>query len=69
MCKISKEFFFNFLTAWEDIKLLRRDMSKGGDIPEKKISDRLFVNFDDRRTQKWNITFGSSLRELEGSEV
>ena len=30
--------------AWEDIKLFRRDMRKGGDVP--KILDKLLVNFD-----------------------
>ena len=33
MCNFRKEFLKKSFTAREDIKLLRRDMSKGGDVP------------------------------------
>ena len=33
MCKFRKKVKQKSFTAWKDIKLLRRDMSKGGDVP------------------------------------
>jgi hypothetical protein len=31
MCKLERNYYY--FTSWEDIKLVRWDMSKGGDVP------------------------------------